>query len=475
MPFLGLKKSKKIPLAMTNLTIRNLTPRRIELVTVERFEADKVSTSNAISSALGVMSNFLNATSSASSETHAKGDAKSREDINIGVDAFASAGTEVAEPESNAEVLRLTFKTEDRSYQTDVPSANGRSATMNKLDDGPHDLTVVYVPSKATLAVYSSAHDLGNWMRELNDDLPLTTLSIPGTHNSPTCYTALPSVRCQAVGVPEQLNNGVRFMDIRVSANKDDDKLSLCHSAFPISLTGGKYLGDMLDDVYRFLEAHSSETIIMSVKREGTGKGSDEDMSRYLKSVHIDNHADRWRTDTTVPTLGQARGKIVLVRRFNADESLKGENEGRGFGIDAAAWPDNCEDGSCGSNFRVQDFYEITDSQNIDKKVSYSHGHLERAAQPKYSPGGDVPPFFVNFLSASNFFNATCWPERIAAKVNPSVVEYLCTTHGDAGKGPNGLEVGSASAGVVVTDWVGANGDWDLVRCIVGMNARLLQ
>lgn len=25
----------------------------------------------------------------------------------------------------------------------------------------------------------------------------------------------------------------------------------------------------------------------------------------------------------------------------------------------------------------------------------------------------------------------------------------------------------------MVCDWVGLNGDWDLVRCIVGMNAKL--
>ncbi len=57
--------------------------------------------------------------------------------------------------------------------------------------------------------------------------------------------------------------------------------------------------------------------------------------------------------------------------------------------------------------------------------------------------------------------------------MNPAIVEYLCIRHGGDGKGPKQLKVGAASTGIVVTDWVGANGDWDLIRCIVGWNARL--
>jgi 1-phosphatidylinositol phosphodiesterase len=83
------------------------------------------------------------------------------------------------------------------------------------------------------------------------------------------------------------------------------------------------------------------------------------------------------------------------------------------------------------------------------------------------------PPMFINFLSGSNFFNPGCWPERIAAKVNPVMLEYLCMNHGEHAKGPNGLEIGDGSTGVVVTDWVGIGGDWDLIRCVMSMNSRL--
>ena len=40
------------------------------------------------------------------------------------------------------------------------------------------------------------------------------------------------------------------------------------------------------------------------------------------------------------------------------------------------------------------------------------------------------------------------------------------------GEGCGGGGGGGCATGIVITDWVGACGDWDLVRCVVGMNAR---
>ena len=176
-----------------------------------------------------------------------------------------------------------------------------------------------------------------------------------------------------------------------------------------------------------------------------------------------------------------------MIRRFALDDLLKGEHNGTGWCIDAESWPDNCADGTCSSGeIRVQDFYEVAESVNIDKKITFSTDQLVRAAQAVcVLPGaGDLnaaateaakQPFFMNFLSASNFWRANCWPDRIAAKVNPSVIDFLCRRHNEqlapGAEGEKG--VGDGSTGIVVCDWVGNNGDWDLIRCIVGMNAKL--
>jgi 1-phosphatidylinositol phosphodiesterase len=473
---------------MANLTIRNITINPLQVTAVERFESDRVQLNSTFANVTGAVTGFFNATEFPSHHTVAKGEARHKRDVSgLRVDPFQTRQTDIRTADPGREVIRLTFTVADHRYQTDVPSPSAKSAEMKKLDGGPLELTVVYVPTGAFLAVFSSAK-LHAWMQELHDEWPLPMLSIPGTHNSPTCYTALPSVRCQAVGVKEQLNNGVRFMDVRVSVQPGgDDTLTLCHSVFPIALTGAKYFKDMMDVVYQFLESNPSETIIMSIKREGTGKGTDQDLSKYLKHSYIDKDGKRWYTDPKIPALGQVRGRVVLMRRFGLNDELKKAHEGRGYGIDAAQWPDNCEDGKCGGgHIHVQDFYEVSETDNVQKKIDFSRGQLERAAQqmfllagmPGFSPAAPAnppppPPFYVNFLSASNFFNASCWPERIAAKVNPAVVEYLCMRHGEEGKGPNKLKIGAASTGIVVTDWVGSHDDWDLIRCVVGWNARL--
>lgn len=480
---------------MASLTIRNLTITPLTLLHVERFEADRPKPSgspvaNITSNVTSTIRGFLNPVTlppvgglvAKSEDPHDRHD-----DVNVRVDIFTTQPTDIRAADPGREVLRLVFEEPGvpGRYTVDVPGSSPRSLTLTRLDGAQKEITAVYVPSGAVLALFSSAN-LSRWMEQLHDSHPLSSLSVPGTHNSPTCHVALPSVRCQAVAVRDQLDNGVRFLDVRVSANPDNDDLALVHSAFPVSLTGVKRLdADLLDHVYAFLDANPSETVMVSLKREGTGKGSDAKLSRVLhdnpRYLGGDN-ARRWFTDPRIPGLGEARGKCVLVRRFGLDDGLRGEvHDGRGWGIDASAWPDNCEDAPTGSGLiRVQDFYEVAESTNIQKKIDLARAHLEKAGERAFATGDgvhvenqEVPPLFVNFLSASNFFNASCWPERIAAKINPAMVEYLCIRHGESGKGPGNRPVGDASTGVVVTDWVGHDGDWDLIRCIVGWNARL--
>ncbi|KAH8883988.1 1-phosphatidylinositol phosphodiesterase [Thozetella sp. PMI_491] len=459
---------------MASLSIRNLTTTPLELKHIARFEGEAVGGSGIanITSAIG---NLFNGTKSAAVKP--KGDEPtSHEDVSgVTVQPFTEVVTDIRAADPGREVLRLTFEEPGTShrYTVDVPSPSPRSVELGREGDAPGQFTAVYsVGGGGHVAIYSSA-SLASWMRELSDGHSLSALSIPGTHNSPTCYVALPSVRCQAVGVREQLDNGVRFMDIRVSVNTDNDELTLVHSVFPISLTGSKYFRDLLSDVYAFLDANPSEVLLMSIKREGTGKGTDQQLSRYLKDRYFAGDAERrWFTEPRIPTLGESRGQVILVRRFNVDDSLHGEHGGTGWGVDGSSWPDNCADGTVGSGLiRVQDFYEVDQSTNIEKKIELARAQLERAAQQEASAGS--LPIFVNFLSASNFFNASCWPEKIAAKVNPAVVEYLCMRHGEQAKGPSQLPIGDAATGIVVTDWVGQNGDWDLIRCIVGWNSRL--
>ena len=477
------------------LTIRNLTSTPIELKLLERYGPP------AGSGGGGKLSQFTrnittltsNVTSPSSAQLTEHSQSFSQEDVTIRIDAFETLPTNIKPTEkSPTDTLRLTFENAGERYRLDVPSRTNESTTLTPLTSNPHfKYTAIYLPQYSHLTLFSSAN-LASWMLELKDSTPLSALSIPGTHNSPTCHRALPSVRCQAVTPREQLENGIRFFDIRVQPEKPEepskDGLALVHSVFPVSLTGTKYFRDLVNEVFAFLDRNPSETVIMSVKREGTGDATDAQLSRILRD-HYAGDINRWFTAPRIPTLGEARHKIVLMRRFALEDGLKNEWDGAGWCINAETWPDNTPDGMCPSgDVCVQDFYEVLETENIDKKLKYSEDHLERAAQcvcvlPGIGPQSVEPPpkqpFYINFLSASNFWKVGCWPEKIAAKLNPAIVEFLCTKH-NLGRGIPGVDgpvdakdMGDGSTGIVVCDWVGNNGNWDLVRCIVGMNAKL--
>src|SRR5690606_21381583 len=120
-----------------NLTIRNLTIHPLELVSVERFEAQKEQTGDAITNTLGAISSFLNATDFSSSKTVAKGQALNKENVGVKVDPFRAKATDVrtADP-GGSEVIRLVFRSEGGKYEVDVPSPNNKSSTMKKIDGG---------------------------------------------------------------------------------------------------------------------------------------------------------------------------------------------------------------------------------------------------------------------------------------------------------------------------------------------------
>ncbi|KAL1964689.1 hypothetical protein VTN77DRAFT_6715 [Rasamsonia byssochlamydoides] len=460
------------------LTLRNLSATPIELKLVERFPKQGKARDSIQIMAKNFTRLMTNVTRTNNPAEPLAPDATpfASQDVNVRVEPFTTVRTDIrAFEKSSKERLRLTFEAEGERHQIQVPVPTIESAEMKALTDNPRfRFTGIYVTRESHLAIFSSSKS-NAWMQELRDDFLLSALSIPGTHNSPTCYVAAPSVRCQAVSPREQLENGVRFFDIRVQPQHPDDpskdELILVHSAFPISLTGHKYFRDLMRDVDDFLNRNPSETLVISLKREGIGKATDEQLSRILRD-HYAQPESRWYTDPRVPTLGQVRGKVVLVRRFDIEDRLKKEHDGRGWGIDAGGWADNTPNATCPSGeICIQDYYEVCETENIEKKIQYVTEHIARAAVNRYpfGPQGDDRryPFYINFLSASNFWKVRTWPEKIAAKLNPVIVDYLCRKHSEH------PEEGDWSTGILVTDWVGLDGDWDLIRCIVGMNSKL--
>src|SRR5580698_7364810 len=155
-----------------------------------------------------------------------------------------------------------------------------------------------------------AAPALACWMSTLSDDFALNQLTLPGSHDS-CAYTVEDSLaKTQGATLVEQLEHGVRVLDIR--CRHEGDVFHINHARIPLGL--------MFDDVIAacagFLARHPGECIVMSVKDEC----GDQDCTRSFAQTfgsYIERYAEvRWYLSDTIPRLGDVRGSIVLLRRF---------------------------------------------------------------------------------------------------------------------------------------------------------------
>ena len=172
-----------------------------------------------------------------------------------------------------------------------------------------------------------------DWMAALPDDRLLSEIVIPGTHDSGTQYVQLAFFsKCQSMDIAQQLEAGFRYLDIRLGAQEHDQGFLLMHG-FTKCRTGAfsseiLILDAVLNDCYRFLDAQPTETVLCAGKQEH-GEESVTVFENMLDACIRDNE-DHWLLTDSIPTLGDARGKLVLLRRY-ADEAGLGSRAGIPF------------------------------------------------------------------------------------------------------------------------------------------------
>ena len=166
------------------------------------------------------------------------------------------------------------------------------------------------------------------WMKDIPDDTLICDITIPGTHDSASAHAQLPFFsRCQYFSIGRQLADGFRYLDIRLG--EKDDYLIFYHGFCPCQTGPWPWSGVLkldagLKEVYSFLKENPSETVIFTVKME---QGSDTTEFQKLLHEYIDKDPEYWYLSDTLPALGECRGKIVLIRRY--DDALKlGKNSG---------------------------------------------------------------------------------------------------------------------------------------------------
>jgi 1-phosphatidylinositol phosphodiesterase len=152
-----------------------------------------------------------------------------------------------------------------------------------------------------------------SWMKNLPDDLPLTSISIPGTHDSTALTRSVTRSSTQGVGIAEQLRLGIRAIDIVLA---DSTFIDPMFPVGPVLVSGTRaYLEPHVGVVADFLKAHPSETVLVKVD----GSIDRNELATLLLDVwsHPTIGPYFWKpggANPAVPTLGAVRGKMVLLQ-----------------------------------------------------------------------------------------------------------------------------------------------------------------
>lgn len=190
---------------------------------------------------------------------------------------------------------------------------------------------------------YSSYVDGPCWMKYVDNNKFLDELSIPGTHDSGTCSVdndtepQSSQAKCQQDYIPTQLLEGVRYFDIRLGKNDENGDPGIDHGACYLLKKDGNFmhLSDVIGYFNTFLSENPTEALIMLVSR-GNDEATDESLTTALGKV-LDENPDLFYTSSRIPTLGEVRGKIVLLRRFGlAGNSVSSHT----WGLDLTQWDD---------------------------------------------------------------------------------------------------------------------------------------
>lgn len=183
-----------------------------------------------------------------------------------------------------------------------------------------------------------SSDNMKSWMKNIPDDARITGISMPGTHDSACRYTDFSFIsQTQRLTVSEQLSAGVRYFDFRFKFS--EGRFLSCHSITFCRKNRGFWneiitAEDIVGDCIAFLEKNPSETILFQLKEEASHTGEAFFSQFYEK--FIANQPEKWYLTNSVPSMGEVRGRIVLLRAVSADkESFTDENSG----IDFTSYP----------------------------------------------------------------------------------------------------------------------------------------
>lgn len=314
--------------------------------------------------------------------------------------------------------------------------------------------------------------DPKRWMSLLSDDYKLNDLTIPGTHDSGT--KPISGIRqCQSLSIAEQLDFGIRFLDIRLDKSKNWE---ITHED---TSTGLFFENDCLQPIKNFLDANPSETVLLCVKDE---KGSTDAFHDGVMSRLQSRLGSRLFAGHKPGKLGKAtdadtlRGKVVLLRRYWIDPATNTKKVGDAdSGIGLTEFKD-----ANGNTHKFPDKSDSFKDLGADDKVLYQQpGGLPFAIQDwydlqtRYQPAkirllakylhiannSPADTWFLNFASTTASGHAWDGPKNFAIgddNINAALFTYFATH-------------GKGRYGIIPIDFAGENPKY-LVHLMISCN-----
>ncbi|MDU9402060.1 phosphatidylinositol-specific phospholipase C [Pseudomonas sp. zfem004] len=211
------------------------------------------------------------------------------------------------------------------------------------------------------------------WMGMIRDNVRLSEMALPGTHDSATFDVRLfpivtDIVSTQTLDFDEQLRYGIRVLDLRI--RQTGDAFALHHGSVYLD----KMFGSALESIRRFLKANPSETVLFRIKQEHTPESNVTLSLAQVFEQYMAQFSDIYlKAPGGGVTLGEARGKFVVLSNIA---------ELNNQGLDYAS-------------FDVQDDSTLKTNWDLHEKYLKVRRHLHRAA------AGSPDTFYVNYLSGS--------------------------------------------------------------------------
>lgn len=259
-----------------------------------------------------------------------------------------------------------------------------------------------------------------DWMARVPDQTSLSSLSIPGTHDTETFdLVNNTKFQCQNHDLKTQLRAGLRYFDIRgrlvvdeaAGGGETTPEIGIFHA----QVYTGYTLEDVLLTLFDFLDKHPTEGIIMRLKMEGPpvrrkpggaliddeeeqeadtaahNTTFEEAFNYYrLKNARTEPGSTKhlllpWPSPSApagsplLPTMSQLRGRVIVLQEFPSSTGVT-------YGV---PWTS--------PHISLEDLWIIVDLEHLEDKWRAIRESLEAAAASP--PGLDV--LFLSHLSAS--------------------------------------------------------------------------